>query len=427
MKTKIILGSLLLASGLAARAQLTWVGGDATQPLDWSLVNSNWDDGANTVVWTQGGDAVFDTAPGGNVRLRGGATGTGGPIEVNSVTVNFGGTLTLTRASGNDVDELYTVGQGLFTIDAGNILSAQRISGTAGLTLDGGGEIRSSRGFNYTGGTTILHGTLRPESAGLPTGTGTLTLLDTSGSGDATLRNRGVNSNFDFGSNIVVQSGSTGKAILMPDPTTGTAAYTHTFSGDISMGNTLQVTADANGLAGVALSGDMSGSGLLELGGNAFVQKTFTLSGDNSAHSGSISFYTTNNNNPHELVINGTQGNSNINLQANDLSGTGTLTYNIFSDTSDLITKTANSDIDLSGFTLDINTTGIQSFLEYVLINSNTGVTGTFANVTGGYTIDYDGTDLNPDAVVVVIPEPSTLMLMAIGLLLPLYALRRRK
>jgi len=83
--------------------------------------------------------------------------------------------------------------------------------------------------------------------------------------------------------------------------------------------------------------------------------------------------------------------------------------------------------IDISQMSLDLD---LQSASDgqYVLIDYTDGgdVLGQFASVDGlppGAIIDYAGTDANPESIVVVVPEPTSLsLLMGIGIL----ALRRR-
>jgi len=72
-------------------------------------------------------------------------------------------------------------------------------------------------------------------------------------------------------------------------------------------------------------------------------------------------------------------------------------------------------DVNISGATLTVSGEGSGTESEYVVIDfSDSGtVTGTFAteNLPEGWTIDYDGTDENPDCVVVELPPPGLQML----------------
>jgi len=122
------------------------------------------------------------------------------------------------------------------------------------------------------------------------------------------------------------------------------------------------------------------------------------------------------------LRLDGTIGNANI-VVGNGVAivGDGTVVFNVVDDAADLIDRGTGGSLDVTGMTLQPLLSGVQTQTEYVLASSATGVVGPFASILsyGSYTftVDYDGTELNPGKVVlsVAIPEPASLAVMVFG------------
>ncbi|MCF7837184.1 MAG: PEP-CTERM sorting domain-containing protein [Candidatus Marinimicrobia bacterium] len=133
--------------------------------------------------------------------------------------------------------------------------------------------------------------------------------------------------------------------------------------------------------------------------------------------------------NEFRVVLSGSLANSKITLenagvlQGLDADNRGLLNFNIAGDTADRIDIYTDSRLELADLNLKLNLSGLQTQTEYVLADYSFGgqYTGTaFASVTGldeGWSIEYAGTATNPDAIVLVIPEPGTLGLLALGAL----------
>ncbi|MEO6437068.1 MAG: autotransporter-associated beta strand repeat-containing protein [Tepidisphaeraceae bacterium] len=109
------------------------------------------------------------------------------------------------------------------------------------------------------------------------------------------------------------------------------------------------------------------------------------------------------------------------------LSG-GTFTFNIASDVADLVAVAGT--FELTNLNLILNPTGTQTLSEYVVVDKAVGsaeILGTAFKSTSlpaGWSIDYDGTVANPNAIVAVIPEPASLSLLGLA---AMAALRRRR
>ncbi|OPZ28081.1 MAG: hypothetical protein BWZ02_01409 [Lentisphaerae bacterium ADurb.BinA184] len=412
-RTRLLAVGLLALSLhiLAEAATCTWTG--AAGDNRWSTLSANWDAGAGNVVWPQGNDALFDGEPAAPVNVSNGA------VQFNQLTVQniADGAMTIGKISGNDADYLVAVGDATVNVPTGTSLTLPRVGGSVGLTLRGGGTLTTSREFNYlSGGLNILHGTLQR----LPiAGNGTVTLLDTSGGNDARLFMRGVNSSWIMPNDLVVQAGSTGTATVENQPTTG-SGFTPTLSGNLALNRALTVKATGTQTLAMTLSGTIAGAGDLILQGNGTTAQSFVISGDTTAHSGSIRMVTNTTNKT--LRLDGTIGNANI-VVGNGVAivGDGTVVFNVVDDAADLIDRGTGGSLDVTGMTLQPLLSGVQTQTEYVLASSATGVVGPFASILsyGSYTftVDYDGTELNPGKVVlsVAIPEPASLAVMVFG------------
>jgi len=410
---------------------------------DGDTTNALWtnDGGVNTVPWDNTLYAT-DTAVFGFGHLEGstsvGTVSPAGGIQVGSLRFN----------------KSYAFGGGSITLNEGIIDVASGVTarfspfngvslrGDAGLTKTGAGTLYFGRLSNtsYTGGTYINAGTLEigfedstytgnlvnPDS-------GVIHLLDTEGSADATLRVGSASASWGIANDIVVRTGSTGNATIEYRRSNAAAAFE--LSGDLTLGKSLSLDRVGNNAVSITLSGDISGPGDLSIDQSGVVNQAspgnVTLSGDNTNHTGAT-FLKGNSATNTSAFLNSIQGNSKLTLDNIAVSGTGTLQFNIVDDDADLIQLLNSATLDLSGLTLKPILSGIQTQSEYALTNRLTGVTGQFASIIGSpqyaFLVDYDGTDANPNSVVLIltpIPEPAAMSLLAIGAL-PLL-LRRRK
>jgi fibronectin-binding autotransporter adhesin len=135
---------------------------------------------------------------------------------------------------------------------------------------------------------------------------------------------------------------------------------------------------------------------------------TLVLAGDNDNLDGVVRV------NAGTLKVDGSLAHADINiLTGATLNGDGSIQWNLAGNVAELIT--VNGTFAIGGLDLVLGISGSQSATQYVIANYSGGgvVTGaTFANVIGlpvGWAIDYDGTLENPNAIVAVIPEPSSL------------------
>ena len=102
----------------------------------------------------------------------------------------------------------------------------------------------------------------------------------------------------------------------------------------------------------------------------------------------------------------------------------GTITFNIDGNTADRISITeglGGGRLDLTNLTLALDVTGTQTLSEFVLADKAVGSSyvlgSSFFNtiLPANWAIDYDGTDANPDSIVLtVVPEPSTLAAVSV-------------
>lgn len=390
----------------------------------WNTTNTLWttNGGVSNFAWsntTNANDtAVFGAGVAGT---PGNITNTSGNKAGNlsfqkSYTLTSGGNTTLTLSGGGiNVDNTIV----------GTIAGTVNLSGTAGVTKTGPGTLvfAGLNTSNYTGGTYINEGKLRLTfgTSGdlVKSASGDVHLLDTSGAANAAIGIEGNNAAWIIPNNIVVRSGSTGSASINYQKTSTNG--TGTFSGSLTLNKDLLLTKSGGNPIAVTVSGNVSGAGNLTIdqsnGGGGV-----TLSGNNASHAGTLSILgSTLANTP--VSLNGTQGNSNITLNKVAAAGTGTLRYNISNAVSDLMTVTNTATLSLSGLSLEPVVSGSPSLAEYVIINTTTGVSGTFASIIDTYpaydfAVDYDGTVTNPGKVVLlvtVIPEPASLSLLALA------------
>ncbi len=125
------------------------------------------------------------------------------------------------------------------------------------------------------------------------------------------------------------------------------------------------------------------------------------------------------------LQMDGSLANSNVLITGGAVQGTGSLQFNIDNDSADVITIEAGT-IDISSLDLNFDITGLQTQSEYVLVNRAVGSSfvigsefGSILNLPANWSIDYDGTDLNPGTIVAVVsevavPEPTGVAVMGV-------------
>ncbi len=114
------------------------------------------------------------------------------------------------------------------------------------------------------------------------------------------------------------------------------------------------------------------------------------------------------------LTVNGSLANASMTITGGAVNGGGTLDYRIAGNTADRISLSGSGAIDISGFTLNVVVIGAFAEAEYVVIDDVSRMTGTFAAVnlpvpSTYWSLDYDGTDANPGAVVLVYDAASAL------------------
>jgi hypothetical protein len=85
---------------------------------------------------------------------------------------------------------------------------------------------------------------------------------------------------------------------------------------------------------------------------------------------------------------------------------------------ANLINVSGPGTVDIAGLNLVLNVTGTQTQTEYVIANSvanSANILGSAfksTNLPAGWSIDYDGTLTNPNAIVALVPEPASLTLL---------------
>ncbi len=382
-----------------APLQLLWMPASANLYWSTAAAETNWtaNAGMTRTPWVQGASAVFEGLPASTPRVQGG----GLQFSAIKLTGAGSGQLTIGRLSGGDADYLVAVGGAVVESPAGTTASLPVVQGSAGLTVTGGGLVSSSRGFWFSGGIRVPNGTFQ----GLPSaGNGAVQLLDASGSANATLSIRGANSNWTMNNAVTVQAGSTGLAMIENSTTTG-SGFTPTLAGNIALASRLLVRGDTRiGSASFTLSGDISGTGELQLdfagwGNNG----KYVLRGDNSRHSGPLTILNSTRTGV-SVELNGVQGNANITVPVNvALTGTGTLICNVADDTADKVTLGSNASMTLSNLTLQPNVPAKMPG-EYPIITPKSRVVGTFGSVVGRFSVAYAGTVAHPNDVVLIVP-----------------------
>lgn len=415
-------GALVYFDAVANNGQIDEGGGT------WNTSNALWttNGGATNFAWNNTTNAN-DTAVFGN-----GVAGTPGTVS-GTANLKAGSLQFLKSYTYQSWNNTLSIGE--INVATGVLASIGNLSflGTNGITKTGAGTLQFSTLTNsgYTGGTSINEGKLRFSSGTsgdlLNASSGEIRLLNTSGAADAAIGVEGNNGGWIIPNNIIVRSGSTGNASInyQKSSTNGTG----TFSGDLTLNKDLLLTKSGGNPVAITVSGDVSGAGNLTVdqtnGGGGV-----TLSGDNTLHTGTVTIKgNTLGNTP--VSLNSTQGNSNITLNKVAVAETGTLQYNINGSLADLITVTNTATLDLAGLTLQPVIVGSPTLAEYVIASTTTGVSNSFASIVDTYpgydfAVDYDGTVLNPNKVVLLvsIPEPASLSFLALA---SVACLRRRR
>ena len=215
------------------QASLVWT---AAASDTWNVDRApNWADAGGPRTFWQGDDVRFDdTGGGGTVTLA-------ETVEPASVLVE------------NEAADYTLAGPGT-------------VAGPSGLTKRGSGRLTIATAGAYTGGTLVAGGTLAVAADGA-LGTGTVCLGDTTGSADAALL---VDGPYTVANGITVQDDGhpTSTRTLGSTDTSGTAV----FSGDITLGKDLMLTAESGGE--VRLDGafhNPDGHTILKVGGGTVV------------------------------------------------------------------------------------------------------------------------------------------------------------
>jgi autotransporter-associated beta strand protein len=380
----LVVGGLATMSSTAAITS-TWDGEAGT--LNWGDA-ANWDpDGVpdnngNTY------DVVFDASLGSPILP--GADRTIDTLDVNaSVDFDTAVNHTITIAAGfighaGSVDDYYLnfdlPGDTEISVTDGRLQLRGELIGSSKLTKTGNSELRLfSDSTSFTGDVEIQDGKI--------------------------FQNRPAAVGNSAGQTVTVRNGAT---------------FQHQFAGGtVSVG---QIVLDSGGtfaIRGANVTSSVSGSGTIFSSSGAGT----TLSGDNSAFTGDINI------SGGVLNINGLMGTSDISFSASGktFGGDGTIIYALAGDSSDIITVSNGATWDIRDLNLDLDISGAQSMSEYV-IGTYDGATllgSEFASVNGlpsGWDIDYDGTAANPNSIVLFVPEPATMSLLALGLI----AVRRR-
>ena len=417
----------------AAHSQtLTWDGDPGTVGIqeataDWLSANV-WFDGTN-VSWTNGADAIVGTGGAGRI-IRDSTPAT---LTLSSLTfdpaIGGGNTYHIDTNRGD---------RPLTFVNAAEIIVPTGVTGridpapagSATISIQGGGTINWFErnviaAQPFTGGIAILDGTLSTQAKTNYVGQfGTLTFLDTSGSADATLLLGGnPASSWTVDNDIVVQSGSTGNALIQYSKSTG-GASTGEFTGNITLDSDLTFRRTGTQTSqGLVLSGDIDGPAGLRLEPGGFPNDHFAVLSGNNTYEGTTTVIGTNAS-AMSLTVNGSQANSNFVLDDITMNGSGTLTFNVVDDTSDMFTLLDNAMLDLSGFTLAPLVSGTQTIEEFPITNRLTGVSGEFAAIAPQenfqFEVFYNGTAANPNAVVLqatqlAVPEPASLVAMLLA------------
>ncbi len=320
-----------------APATLVWTGAvdDA-----WDLAETaNWSNGGTPDTYYECDDVILDdTASGGLVSIP--ETVCPGSVVVDNEAVDF------------------------------SLFGAGAIAGPCGLTKRGGGTLTVATANAYTGGTFINAGTVVVASDGA-LGEGIVKLGDTTGSADAALL---VAQSFTVDNRITVQDDGDAASIRTLGGTG--ASGTAVFSGDITLGKDLLLTAEPGGEVRFEGALDNSaGCTLIKVGGGTVIFEGFQDHGPGSLLDIQDGL----------LVLN------------TDASGTGLM-------------DDAHLSISVTGAQLDF---GCNQRLDTLTIGDGGLVRFTGANIVVLKHLVMDGIDLGATTLT---PEPATLLLLGAGL-----------
>lgn len=288
---------------------------------------------------------------------------------------------------------------GTATVDNGN---------TYTLTLGGGG----SPGF-YVG------------NAG---GSGTL-ILNGNGSLTVTGGNMSIGQNASGGAGSVTLNGTsrlTTGAIFVGHRTTGSLTVN---SGATVSSSTVNIATGSNGGNGtVNLYGTMHASGTSDISirlGNSTQNTQGTLNIFAGASLTSAGGLTTNNQNgPFAINVDGSG--STISLAGNVVANNNRTTFSFLADEGGVSTVFSSLNVNIGGSALRLNIDDYLGTGNLVLFSGLTGVSGTFGSVT--WLGSTQGTLVyGANSIYVVVPEPTTLGFLGLGVLALAMTNRRRR
>jgi autotransporter-associated beta strand protein len=293
-----------------------------------------------------------------NLTLTGGITGTGN-ITINN-TGSGGTPISTTSVNNTGTITNSGTGTGTTTISAvigSNVTGVIQNSATSELKLSGNNS-------SYAGGVTIKAGTVQLSTSANAAGTGTITIGDTSGSANATLKFMG--GTVTVANPITVASGSSGNTLRILHENGAP-----TFSGNVSLNNSLTVSTNSSASYPLTLSGNITGTGNLTFYASNIDTGVINLSGASINNLGTIT-------------------------NADTSTGTGTTTISgvIGSNVTGVIQNSATSELKLSG--------NNSSYAGGVLIKAGTFRLSTSANAAGTGTITIGDTSGSADATLLV-------------------------
>jgi autotransporter-associated beta strand protein len=330
----------------------------------------------------------------GNNSLAGTVTITGGAASIQSDQ----GTLTLHVASGSAITG---AAQNVTFAGAGNIIVADAIATTTGsLTKNDGGMLTLSGVNSYTGTTTVNGGVLQVGVSGVGSLANSAVTINTG----ATLSGSGTLAGVTMiGSGAVLAPGDTNPVTSNQTLTfmAGGASLSTANSGQIQLGVTTADSVDSGFAAWYATNGGTAAQYVASLNGGT---GTIANTGWNTGHAGD-----------HDYI-----------------SAAGTIMLGTSATTDTRIAVTANN---LTGVTvgsifnlLDWSTAGVTDGT--ALSNMGTGNFSVADNLllgSLGAGFSWDTSLFNADGILVVVPEPSRLLFLLLGLFGLVIRRRRRR
>ncbi len=320
-----------------------------------------------------------------------------------AVSPSFNGALTLN-------------GDVLLTSDAGGTASFNNsITGVGAITKIGAGTVVLNNAFNdYTGGTTIAAGTLRVAKIGNASGSSDLgtggTINFGSGATTGTLAYIGAG---ETSNKVINLSGTTGGATIDTTGATGGLTFSSNFTATGAGAKTLTLQGNSTGNSITGTIGDSGG------GATALTKSgtgTWTLSNTNSYSGG-----TTINGGTLIANANGALGTGNVSLTASSV----TLTLQNGGATNNYISDSASISIATSAVTNLNYTLGQTDIVGGITLGGAVQTTpGTYGSTSSG--ADFQSAFFAGTGTLTLIPEPSTSVLIGIGLLLGAQRLRRK-